>query len=233
MTQAIITDIEGTTSSIAFVKDVLFPYAAKNLPAWLKENRQDAAVQQQIASVAETIDRPADDLDAVTEQLLDWIAKDVKATPLKALQGMLWKSGYEAGDYRAHVYEDAAEVMKEWTAVGIPLYVYSSGSVQAQKLFFQYSDYGDLRALFNGYFDTTTGPKNESDSYRKIATSIGLPAKDILFLSDAEAEVFAALSAGMQAVLVVRGEESQSKPDAISCNVAHDFHEASGLVSAT
>lgn len=227
--QAIVTDIEGTTSSLAFVKDVLFPYAAKNLPAWLGENRLNPAVQQQIANVAETIDRPGSDLDAVIGQLLNWIEQDVKATPLKVLQGMLWKSGYESGDYRAHVYEDAAHVLQDWYAAGIPLYVYSSGSVQAQELFFQYSRYGDLRALFSGYFDTTTGPKNEDDSYRKIAASIGLPTAELLFLSDAKPEITAAASAGMQTVLIVRDADSQ--PDAISCAVAQDFHEVSDLVS--
>lgn len=231
MTQAIVTDIEGTTSSLAFVKDVLFPYAAEHLPAWLSENRLDPAVQQQIARVAETIGKPASDLDAVVEQLLNWIEQDVKATPLKALQGMLWKSGYESGDYRAHVYEDAAQVLKDWHAASVPLYVYSSGSVQAQELFFQYSEYGDLRTLFSGYFDTTTGPKNEDGSYRKIADSISIPASDILFLSDAESEITAALSAGMQAVLIVRDAGSRIDPDAIRCTVARNFHEVSDLVS--
>lgn len=233
MTKAILTDIEGTTSSLAFVKEVLFPYATKKLPAWLNDNASDPAVRREIAAVAGEIERPASDIDAVSQQLLEWINQDVKATPLKALQGMLWKSGYESGDYRAHVYEDAYRVLQDWNAARTPLYVYSSGSVQAQELFFQYSRYGDLRPLFTGYFDTTTGPKSEEDSYRKIAVSIGLPAADILFLSDAESEIAAALAAGMQAVLVIRGEDSRIDPGATSYTVAPDFHEVSHLVSKT
>jgi enolase-phosphatase E1 len=227
MTKAIVTDIEGTTSSIAFVKDVLFPYAARNLPVWVKENHSDVGVQREIAAVAETLDRPADDVGAVINQLLEWIEQDVKATPLKTLQGMLWKSGYESGDYRAHVYEDAVQKLQDWHSANIPLYVYSSGSVQAQELFFQYSEYGDLRNLFSGYFDTTTGPKSEADSYRKIAVAINLPATDILFLSDIESEVGAALATGMKAVLVVREHDSSINPNDVGYDVARNFHEVS------
>ena len=232
MPQAIVTDIEGTTSSLAFVKDVLFPYAAKNIPSWLRENRLEPTVRRHIAAVAETIGRPASDLDAVIEQLLDWIEQDVKATPLKALQGMLWKSGYESGDYRAHVYEDACQVLQNWHGAGIPLYVYSSGSVQAQELFFRYSDYGDLRALFAGYFDTTTGPKTEEQSYRTIAADIGVPIEEVLFLSDAALEIDAALLAGMQAILIVRETDAQREPGNERYTLAHDFYEVRARVKA-
>lgn len=232
MTKAIVTDIEGTTSSLAFVKDVLFPYAANNLPDWLSDNSKVPAVRTEIAIVADQIDRPATDIEAVTTQLLQWIDENVKATPLKALQGMLWKSGYESGDYCAHVYEDAVQKLHDWHAAGIPLYVYSSGSVQAQELFFQYSRYGDLRKLFSGYFDTTTGPKNDTDSYRKIAAAIGLPAADILFLSDANSEVKAALAAGLKAVLIVRPEDTSTKSGDVSYDVARNFHEIRVSVGA-
>ncbi len=225
MTKAIVTDIEGTTSSIAFVKDVLFPYAAKNLPSWLEDNCDDPAVQRQVENIAETIARPASDIAAVIKQLLEWIEQDVKATPLKALQGMLWKSGYESGDYRAHVYEDALQKLKDWHAAGIPLYVYSSGSVQAQKLFFQYSRYGDMRNLFSGYFDTTTGAKSDADSYRKIATAIGLPPTELLFLSDVESEISAAVEAGFDAVLVARDEEVSANFERGNFKVARTFFD--------
>ena len=225
MTKAIVTDIEGTTSSIAFVKDVLFPYAAKNLPSWLEDNCDDPAVQRQVENIAETIARPASDIAAVIKQLLEWIEQDVKATPLKALQGMLWKSGYESGDYRAHVYEDALQKLKDWHAAGIPVYVYSSGSVQAQKLFFQYSRYGDMRNLFSGYFDTTTGAKSDADSYRKIATAIGLPPTELLFLSDVESEISAAVEAGFDAVLVARDEEASTDFERGNFKVARTFFD--------
>jgi enolase-phosphatase E1 len=231
MIKAIVTDIEGTTSSVAFVKDVLFPYARKKLSAWLNEHSNDPRVQHEIAMVAEEIGRPVSDINAVTQQLLRWIDEDVKATPLKTLQGMLWKSGYEHGDYRAHVYEDAVQKLNVWHTAGIPLYVYSSGSVQAQELFFQYSCYGDLRNLFAGFFDTTTGPKDAVDSYRRIAAAIEMPAAQILFLSDAAFEVEAALQAGYEAVLVVRDEELSIDRDDADYAVVRSFYEVPELLS--
>ena len=225
MTKAIVTDIEGTTSSISFVKDVLFPYAAENLPSWITDNCSDPAVQRQIESVAKVIGRPASDITAVTKQLLEWIDQDVKATPLKTLQGMIWKSGYENDDYRAHIYQDAVQKLQDWHAAGVPLYVYSSGSVQAQELFFQYSHYGDVRKLFSGHFDTTTGAKSDADSYRKIATAIGISPADILFLSDVESEINAAMEAGFDAVLVTREEDAPSHPDASNFDVARNFFD--------
>lgn len=224
MTRAILTDIEGTTSSIAFVKDVLFPYAAKQLPEWLREQRNDPAVRRQIEAVAKEIGQPDDNVDAVIAQLLTWIEQDVKATPLKDLQGLLWEAGYERGDYQAHIYDDALQKLHDWHAAGIPLYVYSSGSIRAQQLFFQYSRYGDLRPLFTDYFDTTTGPKNEAESYRQIASAIGLEPQDVLFLSDALPEIDAALAAGMEAVLLTRKEDSALQAENVECNAADDFH---------
>lgn len=227
MSKTILTDIEGTTSSIAFVKDVLFPYAAEKLPEWLSENRDVPAVRQQVEAVANEIGSSADDLAAVTGQLLEWIANDVKATPLKTLQGMLWKSGYENGDYQAHVYEDAVQNLSDWHAAGIPLYVYSSGSVQAQHLFFQYSRYGDLRQLFSGYFDTTTGAKTDAESYTKIAAAIDQPADKILFLSDVAAEVNAAIAAGCEAILVQREDNPDNAGDHTEADTAKNFFDVS------
>jgi len=225
MSKAILTDIEGTTSSIAFVKEVLFPYAEEKLPQWLKDNRHVPAVSKQLAAVAKAIDSPPSDLQAITDQLLTWIRQDVKATPLKALQGLLWQSGYENGDYVAHIYEDAVQKLQHWHELGVPIYVYSSGSVKAQELFFQYSRYGDLRGLFAGHFDTNIGAKTEQDSYKTIAAEIQLPTSDILFLSDIEAEIDAATAAGMDAILVVRPEDSDVDPT-VSCHqAARSFHE--------
>ncbi len=193
---AIVTDIEGTTSSIAFVADVLFPYARKRLVDFVARN-PDAA-RPILAEVAEM-----DDGDPVTT-LLSWIDEDRKATPLKTLQGMIWAEGYADGTLTGHVYRDAAAALRRWHARGIRLYVYSSGSVAAQKLIFGHSNEGDLTPLFSGYFDTTTGPKREPASYRAIADAAGLAAADMLFLSDAPAEVAAARAAGMAALLVDR-----------------------------
>ncbi|MCY1234534.1 Enolase-phosphatase E1 [compost metagenome] len=140
----------------------------------------------------------------VVEILLGWIAEDRKATPLKALQGMVWEQGYRAGQLKGHVYPDAVEALRRWKQEGYDLYVYSSGSIQAQKLIFGCSEAGDLTPLFSGYFDTTTGPKREAESYRKIAAAIGLPGEQILFLSDVVQELDAALESGMQTIGLAR-----------------------------
>lgn len=204
MVQAVVTDIEGTTSSISFVKEVLFPYAAAHMASFLREHWDEPAVQEQIGALAadsSTNVATADDADRILQQ---WIREDRKATPLKALQGMIWKAGYQSGAYTAHLYPDTAPALQRWHDAGLPLYVYSSGSIAAQKLFFGYSDAGDLTPLLSGYFDTTTGMKQEVDSYRKIATAIGVPASEIVFLSDIEGELDAAREAGLQTVLLDR-----------------------------
>ncbi len=202
------TDIEGTTSSISFVHEVLFPYAASRLPTFMRGHHEDDAVALQLDEVARLGAIERDDVEALIAQLLDWIASDTKATPLKALQGMIWIQGYERGDYTAHFYADAVEKLRNWHARGRALYVYSSGSVQAQKLFFQYSEFGDLRPLVSGYFDTTTGAKGEAASYRRIQAELSLPAGDILFLSDVNAELDAAAESGWQTIRLARPQDA-------------------------
>lgn len=213
----ILTDIEGTTSSISFVKDVLFPYAADHLPAFVKANINDEKVQialQQTAELAAEDDEniSADNTDALIAKLLQWISEDRKATPLKALQGLIWKTGYENGDYKAHMYPDATEYLKKWHDSGLPLYVYSSGSVKAQELFFGYSQDGNLLPLFKGHFDTLMGGKRETQSYRNILaelqkTHTELNAEDVLFLSDIKEELDAAKEVGMQTVWLLRDSD--------------------------
>ncbi|WP_142849667.1 acireductone synthase [Telmatospirillum sp. J64-1] len=198
--RAILTDIEGTTSSIRFVKDVLFPFAAEHLPRFIAEAGSRPDVKAMLEETRQLAGQPDADDEAVTEILLGWIAEDRKATPLKALQGLIWEEGYRAGQLKGDVYPDALEALKAWKEAGLPLYVYSSGSVAAQKLLFGYTQAGDLTPLFSGYFDTTTGPKLEAESYRRIAEAIGVAPSDILFLSDNEAELDAAAAAGCQAI---------------------------------
>ncbi|MEM1090731.1 MAG: acireductone synthase [Pseudomonadota bacterium] len=207
MISAIITDVEGTTSSLSFVKDVLFPYAARELPAFVREQRHDPAVRRELASAAAQAELSADDIDAVVSQLLRWIADDRKVTPLKNLQGMIWEFGYVSGAFKAHLYEDAERCLRRWHAQGLTLYVYSSGSIHAQKLFFGHSVAGDLRPLFSGYFDTTTGPKFGRESYQKIVEQIAVPAQQALFLSDVEDELDAAASAGLHTARLVRSAD--------------------------
>ena len=206
MTRAILTDIEGTTSSISFVKDVLFPYARHALPGFVAAHRDDPEVRRWLDVVATEHGSICND-DVIVETLQGWIDQDRKHTALKALQGMVWKAGYRDADFTAHIYPDAAPALREWHAAGLPLYVYSSGSVPAQQLFFGHSDAGDLAPLVSDWFDTEIGGKREADSYRRIAERIGLDAAQIVFLSDVVEELDAAREAGLQTVLVDRLED--------------------------
>ena len=196
--KAILTDIEGTTSSVCFVLDVLFPYARAHLPEFVRAHAGEPDVAAQLAAVRVESGDAGADLERIIAILLDWIAVDRKATALKALQGMIWQQGYQSGQLKGHVYPDAVEALRQWHADGYALYVYSSGSIQAQKLLFGYAEAGDLTPLFSGYFDTTSGGKRETASYQRIAKGIGLPAEEILFLSDVKEELDAARQAGMQ-----------------------------------
>jgi enolase-phosphatase E1 len=226
MVKAILTDIEGTTSSISFVRDVLFPYAAQHLPMFVRANAQVPAVAEQLQVAAREAGVAAEDYPAIIGALQRWIAEDRKITPLKALQGMLWEHGYRNGDYRAHVYADAFDALTKWHAAGLPLYVYSSGSIQAQKLFFAFSECGDMTSLFTDYFDTTSGAKQEAESYRRIAASIGLPVEEILFLSDIKGELDAARVAGLQTCWLVRPEDTSATATEVAASahgVARDF----------
>lgn len=204
MITTILTDIEGTTSSIHFVKDVLFPYARERLPAFVVTHGDMPEVQHWLHEAAEEAGLVSASQQEIIELLITWIDQDRKSTALKALQGMIWKDGYANGEFRAHVYPEVPAQLRAWHAQGKRLYVYSSGSVEAQKLFFGHAEGGSLKPLFSGWFDTETGPKREVESYRRIAASIGAPAGSILFLSDVEAELDAAQAAGMQTTLLAR-----------------------------
>lgn len=201
--RVILTDIEGTTSSISFVKNVLFPYARKALPGFVVEHGQQPHVRRWLDAVAIEIGGACQD-SLIAETLQGWIDQDRKHTALKALQGMIWETGYRNGDFKAHLYPEVAAVLKGWHAAGLPLYVYSSGSVPSQKLFFGFSEGGDLTPLVSGWFDTEIGGKREADSYRRIVASIGVPANVVLFLSDVVEELDAAREAGLQTRLLDR-----------------------------
>ncbi len=215
--KAILTDIEGTTSSISFVKDVLFPFARRALPAFVKVRGQEPAVRKWLDMVATEMGGMCQDA-MIAEVMQGWIDEDRKHTALKALQGMIWADGYRNADFSAHIYPDAAEMLQRWHADGLPLYVYSSGSVPAQRLFFGHSDAGDLTGLFSAWFDTEIGAKREADSYRRIAAEIDLVPSQILFLSDVVAELDAAREAGMDTVLIDRLEDYPEPRDAASAN---------------
>jgi len=201
--RAIVTDIEGTTSSLSFVKDELFPYAHARLARYVREHAGDAPVRAILADVAREAGRELDDEEAIA-QLLAWSDADRKVTPLKALQGLIWAEGYDDGTLKGHLYPDAVEALRRWHGRGLRLYVFSSGSVPAQKLLFGHTAWGDLTPLFSGYFDTRIGAKHEAESYARIAGEAGLAPGEILFASDIGAELDAARTAGMQTVQVVR-----------------------------
>jgi len=211
MVQVILTDIEGTTSSLSFVKELLFPYAREHLPEFVRTHSSQPAVAQ-LLEEARTVAGVALGDQELINQLIAWIDADRKVTALKTLQGLIWEDGYRRGDFTGHVYEDAARCLRAWQARGIALYVYSSGSVHAQKLLFAHTDYGDLTPLFSGYFDTVIGHKQETQSYRAIANEIGLAPQDMLFLSDILAELDAARAAGMQTWQLVRHGALDDEP---------------------
>jgi enolase-phosphatase E1 len=225
--RAILTDIEGTTSSISFVKDVLFPYARRALPAFLKARARDPEVGRWVDAVAMETGTSGG---AIVTVLQGWIDEDRKHTALKALQGMIWKAGYENADFHAHVYPDAVERLRAWQAQGLPLYVYSSGSVGAQKLFFAHSEAGDLLPLFSGHFDTEIGGKREAASYTRIAESLGLPPAEILFLSDVVEELDAAREAGMATALIDRPQDYPQPREGEACH-GHPRHTGFDTVS--
>lgn len=217
---AIITDIEGTTSRISFVTGVLFPYAARELPAFIQQHASEPAVAEQLAACRSLMQQPDASLNTIIQQLQHWVAEDKKITPLKALQGMVWQHGYQSGAFTGHVYQDVFDALSRWQQQGIKLYVYSSGSVQAQQLLFRHSDFGDMTPLFSGYFDTRIGAKGEMSSYAAILQQLQLPPKQVLFLSDVLAELDAAAPLGIGTMQLIR--EGQI---AGSHAIAHNFNE--------
>jgi len=220
--RAVVMDIEGTTSSLSFVKDVLFPYARTRLAEFVRAHRHEPTVRAELDAVRKMVGGNLTDED-VTVQLLHWSDEDRKVPPLKALQGMIWEAGFRAGDFTGHVYPDTVETLRAWKARGLGLFIYSSGSVQAQRLLFAHTAWGDLTPLFSGYFDTTTGGKREAGSYRKIAQEIGWLATDIAFLSDVKEELDAAKAAGFVTWQLVRAADGTLP--AVGHPHARDFGE--------
>jgi enolase-phosphatase E1 len=212
--RGILLDVEGTTSSVAFVYEVLFPYARERLDAYF-----DAAWNTPgCAAACEQIGRDAGHAslaawsaaaraaprELVRTELVRLMEADAKTTGLKAWQGLVWEEGYRSGALVSHVYDDVAPALRRWRAAGLDVRIYSSGSIAAQKLFFGHTTAGDLLPLLLGHYDTTIGAKREAQSYHRIAADMGLPAGEILFASDVTAELDAARQAGLQTALVLR-----------------------------
>ncbi len=220
---AIVTDIEGTTTPIAFVRDVLFPYARARLPAFIASHGAEPPVAGLLDEAAQFAEgRP------VLDALLAWMDADAKITPLKTLQGLIWNDGYARGDLLGQIYPDVPPVLRRWHARGIRLYVYSSGSEAAQRLIFGHSDAGNLAPLFSGFFDTRAGAKRAAASYRSIARGIGLPPGEVLFLSDIEQELDAAADAGLGATQLARLQDGTLP--SLRHEVVPDFSVLAGRV---
>jgi len=205
MMRALLLDIEGTTSSLEFVRDVLFPYAHAQLAGFIAERRGDPEVLALLAETERLLRAEGASAAEPVAALERWMAEDRKVVPLKELQGLLWEAAFQRGRFVAHVYPDVAPALRLFRERGLRLYVYSSGSVRAQRAFFRHSAAGDLTALIDGRFDTRTGSKSEPTSYRAIADSIGLAPGELAFLSDSRAELDAARSAGLATYGLLRG----------------------------
>ncbi|MEI7862440.1 MAG: acireductone synthase [Planctomycetota bacterium] len=203
--RGILLDVEGTTSSISFVYDVLFAFAREHVADFLARHADDPAVLALLAPLAADAGIPptTDEL-PLALAAIDLMNRDVKSTPLKALQGMIWREGFEAGELVAHTFDDVPGALELWASSGLDVRIYSSGSIQAQKLFFGHTAHGDLTAHLRGYYDTTTGPKRDPVSYEKIAADMGLEPRQILFVSDIGEELDAARRAGMATALAER-----------------------------
>jgi enolase-phosphatase E1 len=217
--RAILLDIEGTTTPIDFIFKTLFPFAADNAEEFLRRSyaeKEVAAILEELRKQHATeagkdagagiwVDTSPEEIaSSAASYVRRLIARDSKITPLKALQGKIWEEGYRRGELRGELYPDVPKAFQRWHARGIRIAIFSSGSILAQKLLFQHSNAGDLSEFIESYFDTTTGPKREAESYRKIAGELGLAPEEILFLSDVIGELEAARAAGMATAQALR-----------------------------
>ena len=206
--RAVVLDIEGTTTPIAFVHEVLFPFARAHLYEYVSDPRHAASIAEIAALLAP---EHADDVSrggrppALVERYARWLMdRDRKSPGLKLLQGYIWERGYRSGQLRGQVFDDVVPAIRKWHDAGIMVAIYSSGSVLAQRLLFESTPDGDLTPQLSGFFDTAVGPKTSPSSYTRIAASLGHPANQVLFVSDVTAELNAAREAGLQVILSIR-----------------------------
>ena len=203
---AILLDVEGTTSAVAYVYDVMFPFAKRELDRFVAGHWDHAVLAAVREEAATDSGDPAaaNDRERFLEAMREWMATDAKITALKQLQGLIWEAGFESGELRAHVFDDVAPALARWQEAGVALGIYSSGSVHAQKLFFGHTEVGDLSQYFEVHFDTLVGPKRDEFSYAKIADQWRHPPEHILFVSDVVEELDAARDASMATALCLR-----------------------------
>ena len=225
--RGILLDIEGTTTPISFVHDVLFSYARTHVRDYLKKHLNEADVRADISLLDADYQGQnfrANDLDAVAAHVNELIDLDSKSTGLKSLQGKIWHEGYSDGSLRAQVFPDVAPALARWRVAGLSVSIFSSGSVLAQQLLFAHTEAGDLRPFISNYFDTGVGNKGEAESYRRIAKAIGLQPGEILFISDVVSELAAARETGMKTVLSLR-PGNQPQTSAADYQQIHNFDE--------
>jgi enolase-phosphatase E1 len=205
---AVVTSVEGTTTPLSTIRDVLFPFARERLPAFLADHQADPAVAAELAEVRRLVPgRPE------LQTLLHWMDQDAKITPLKALQGMIWHEGFGAAGLAGAVYPDVPSVLRRWSSAGLRLCAFSHGSAEAQRLIFSHAPSGDLSGLFTGFFDTRIGAKRDPESFSRLAIGLGLPPAEILSLSDQDEELDAAATAGMRTCQVVRDDSGAAATD--------------------
>lgn len=204
----IVVDIEGTTTPVAFVGETLFPFARERLADFVKRHGGAPDVRAALDETRALMGNTDATDDAIVAELIRWIDQDRKATPLKSLQGWIWRDGYLSGQLLAPVYDDVPVCLREWKECGARLHVYSSGSVEAQRLLFEHTNTGSLTDLFDRYFDTRIGPKVEVASYRTIASQLSADPLECLFLTDSPPEVAAAGEAGWRVIRIDRERPS-------------------------
>ena len=227
MIQAIVLDIEGTTCPVDFVSKTLFPFAQEHLEATLAKRMHESEIDSLVNNV---IHEWMHDSDPISHRLWKQLKKkppsikdieaylgyliesDRKSTALKDLQGMVWKQGYQSGQLKSSLFRDVRPQLDNWKREGKVLAVYSSGSIQAQKLLYRHTDEGDLTHYFDHWFDTHTGPKLVPESYKIIAQTLGFPASQVLFVSDHPVECDAAQQAGLHAVFCLRNRNPHQNP---------------------
>lgn len=229
MIQTIVTDIEGTTTSIDFVYRVLFPYAREHIGKFLTKRWEDPDVRPLLEDVVQA-EGAAFSVSEVRGIVQRWMAEDRKETLLKAIQGLIWAEGYAKGDLCGHVYPDVPVCLRRWHDRGMTLHVYSSGSEYAQRLIFSNTEFGDLTPLFSSYFDTRVGSKRDVESYKMILNRLARPAHEVLFLSDVGQELDAARMAGLQTCQLVRDARTGHTD---SHPLARNFLEVESVVSAS
>lgn len=232
--KVVLLDIEGTTSAIDFVHTTMFDYARNNLEDFLVSSFETKETIEALEVFAQDEKQPslaaflvgtsskAEKIDRIVNLASQRMKEDSKATGLKALQGMVWRKGFNNGELKGHIYNDVPDAFNRWKKSGITIAIYSSGSILAQKIYFANTIFGNLGTLISNHFDTTSGPKRISSSYENITNILNAKAGDILFLSDVTEELDAAKAAGMATGLLIR---PGNKPAGNNDHIAyHDFN---------